>query len=532
MTSSNRFLHANKIVATGERSWRRIFHPSVRYGLLLLAAFLVGCATVPHDIPKTTSVFMTDTSDTHFGKLALNWADIHGEQSGFFPLGQGMDALGARLRMLEKAEKSVDLQYFLMKDDTAGRVMLHALLQAADRGVRIRFLLDDIFTSAPDSNLLLINQHPNVEVRLFNPISRRGMHWLNFLGDFRRANRRMHNKSFTVDNAVSIVGGRNIADEYFQLKKTSVFADFDVLAFGPIASDILTSFDAYWNHTLAIPIEQLSPEIEAGALEAERALVDTEVGATYSKIYEEALRSQLLQELITGQQSFFEANARVLADDPEKLENKVGVEHKKLVGELVTFLSKAEREVVFISPYYVPGKNGMELIRALTQKDIRVVVATNSLASNNHTPVHSGYTRYRKDTIRAGAELYEARADAGRTGEAGRDDVEEYTLHTKLILVDRRYLFVGSLNLDPRSIDINAEMGLLIDSEEMTGALADILDEMIPDLAYRVDLNAKGKLEWRGLIDGATVIETSEPQAGRWLRFKAWVLRIGPESQL
>jgi putative cardiolipin synthase len=339
----------------------------------------------------------------------------------------------------------------------------------------------------------------------------------------------MHNKSFTVDNAVSIVGGRNIADEYFQLKKTSVFADFDVLAFGPIASDILTSFDAYWNHKLAIPIEQLSSEVDAGVLEVERALVDAEVGATYAEVYEEALQSQLLQELITGQQSFFEANARVLADDPEKLENKVGIEHKKLVGELVTVLSNAEREVIFISPYFVPGKNGMELIRALAEKDIRVVVATNSLASNNHVPVHSGYTRYRKDTIRAGAELYEARADAERTGDDGAD---KFTLHTKLILVDRRYLFVGSLNLDPRSIDINAEMGLLIDSEEMTGALADVLDQMIPDRAYRVDLNAKGKLEWRGLIDGATVVETSEPQAGRWLRFKAWIMKIGPESQL
>jgi putative cardiolipin synthase len=520
------------MTVTGELDLRRATPTLVRYGLMLLVAFFAGCATVPHDIPKTTSVFMTDTSDTHFGRLALNWADTHGELSGFFPLGQGMDALGARLRMLEKAEKSVDLQYFLMKDDTAGQVMLHALLQAADRGVRIRFLLDDIFTSAPDRNLLLINQHPNVEVRLFNPISRRGMHWLNFLGDFRRANRRMHNKSFTVDNAISIVGGRNIADEYFQLKKTAVFADFDVLAFGPIASDILTSFDAYWNHTLAIPIEQLSSEVEADALEAVRALVDTEVGATYSEVYEEALQSQLLQELITGRQSFFEATARVLADDPEKLENKVGVEHQKLVGELVTFMSNAEREVIFISPYFVPGKNGVELIRALVEKDIRVIVATNSLASNNHTPVHSGYTRYRKDTIRAGAELYEARADAGRISQAGGDGVGKYTLHTKLILVDRRYLFVGSLNLDPRSIDINAEMGLLIDSEEMTGALADVLDEVISVLAYRVDLNAKGKLEWTGLIDGAAVVETSEPQAGRWLRFKAWILKIGPESQL
>ncbi len=504
----------------------------VHCAFILQAVFISGCATVPHDIPKTTSVFITDTSDTHFGKLLASGAEAYGDQSGFFPLGQGMDALGARLRMLDKAERGVDLQYFLMKDDTAGRVMLHALLKAADRGVRIRFLLDDIFTSAPDRNLLLINQHPNIEVRLFNPISRRGMHWLNFIGNFRQANRRMHNKSFTVDNAVSIVGGRNIADEYFQLKKTEVFSDFDILAFGPIASDILKSFDSYWNHTLAIPIEQLSSEVEAGALEAERVLIDAREDAAYSEIYQEALQSQLLQELITGQQSFFKASASVLADDPEKLENKISVEHNKLAGEIGELLSIAEREVIFISPYYVPGKNGVEIMRKLGEKGIRVVVATNSLASNNHVPVHSGYARYRKDTIRAGVELYEARADAGRVTQAGSNGADQFTLHTKLILVDRRYLFVGSLNLDPRSIDINAEMGLLIDSEEMTGALVDVLDGLMPSLAYHVVLNAKGQLEWRGVIDGAEVVETSEPQAGRWLRFKAWVMRIGPESQL
>jgi putative cardiolipin synthase len=243
------------------------------------------------------------TEETHFGRLAAGWADIHDDKSGFFPLGQGMDALGARLRLLEKSEKSADLQYFLMKDDTAGRVILHALLQAADRGVRVRFLLDDIFTEAPDRNLLLIDQHPNIEVRLFNPISRRGLHWLNFVGNFRQANRRMHNKSFTVDNAVSIVGGRNIADEYFQLTEAAVFADFDVLAVGPIAADILVSFDAYWNFSLAIPVDQLSSEVEAGTLEKERALIDAKISATYSRVYEEALQSRLLQDQIAGLQA-------------------------------------------------------------------------------------------------------------------------------------------------------------------------------------------------------------------------------------
>jgi putative cardiolipin synthase len=186
---------------------------------------------------------------------------------------------------------------------------------------------------------------------------------------------------------------------------------------------------------------------------------------------------------------------------------------------------------MFISPYYVPGKNGVEFARGMTDRGLRVVVATNSLASNNHVPVHSGYTRYRKDVIRAGVEVYEARADAGRFTQAVGGP-EKFTLHTKLIFIDRRYLFVGSLNLDPRSIDINAEMGLLIDSPEMTGAIASTLDEVIPQVAYRVVLNDKGKLEWHGAEDGAEVVETHEPQAGKWLRFKAWLMKIAPESQL
>ena len=469
--------------------------------------------------------------DTHFGRLIASWADVHGDKSGFFPLGQGMDALGARLRMLEKAEKNVDLQYFLMKDDTAGRVMLYALLQAADRGVRIRFLLDDIFTEAPDRILLLINQHPNIEVRLFNPISRRGLHWLNFVGNFRQANRRMHNKSFTVDNAVSIVGGRNIADEYFQLDESAVFADFDVLAIGPIASDILASFDAYWNFEFAIPIEKLSSEVDTGTLEQEIALINRRVSETYARVYRDAMQSRLLQELIAGERRYFEADARVLADDPEKLANEISIEHKKLIGELNEILRSAEQEVIFISPYFVPGNDVVELMRTLAEKGVRVVVATNSLASNNHVPVHSGYARYRRDTIRAGVELYEARADAERNNQ-GDDSIEKFTLHTKLIFVDRRYLFVGSLNLDPRSIDINAEMGLLIDSAEMTGSFAEAFDDRIQSFAYRVEVNSIGRLEWRGLIDGVEVIERNEPQAGLWLRFKAWVMRIGPESQL
>ncbi len=502
-----------------------------RIAILTVASMLCACASVPLDSPKNESVAIQDVADTHFGEAAEGWSRLHGNQSGFFPFVNGMDALGARLDMIEKAEKSVDLQYFLMKDDKAGLVITNALIGAADRGVRVRFLLDDVFTSASDRTLLLLSQHPNIEVRLFNPISRRGLYSLNFVGSFSKANRRMHNKSFTVDNAISIVGGRNIADEYFQLKDDSVFADFDVLAFGEIAKAISTSFDIYWNHELAVPIEQLLDVDDSESLETERSRLAEEAKATYAAVYKEALSSELLQDLISGNQPLFVADATVIADDPDKLVNPVGTEYMGLATDVDRILRQAERELIFISPYYVPGDDGVQYVRDLEEKGVRVVVVTNSLASNNHVAVHSGYSGYRKDVIGAGVELYEVRANAGREAQGG-EGPDVLTLHTKLILIDRRYLFVGSLNLDPRSLEINAEMGLLIDSEELVGAMATGIGEVIPSIAYQVVLNDENRLEWRGNIDGEPVTESTEPLAGTWLRFKAWFLKIAPESQL
>ena len=503
-----------------------------RITFLFLATLLAGgCAAVPLDVPKAESLAIPVTADTFIGAAAERWSKRYPDQSGFYPLLNGMDALGARLDMIEKAGKSIDLQYFLMKDDTAGLVVANALIRAADRGVRVRFLLDDVFTESPDRTLLLLSQHPNIEVRLFNPISRRGLYALNFLGHFRKANRRMHNKSFTVDNAISIVGGRNIADEYFQLKRDEVFADFDVLAFGKIAQAVSNSFDLYWNHQLAIPVEQLRDTDDSEVLALERERLAAESEETYRAIYEAALSSELLQDRIAGEQSLFVADATVIADDPDKLINPVGREFMGLAADVDKVLRQAERELIFISPYYVPGDDGVQYVRDLVDKGIRVVVVTNSLASNNHVAVHSGYSGYRKDVIKAGVELYEVRANAGSEVKDG-DDVGTLTLHTKLILIDRRYLFVGSLNLDPRSLEINAEMGLLIDTAELVGAMAEGLEEVVPTVAYQVRLDDKGHLRWHGRVNGAPVTERKEPLTSAWLRFKAWFLKIAPDSQL
>ena len=509
-------------------------HRFCRIAILLLASALFsGCATVPFDQPKTHSETITDTADTRLGKGVHEWTSENGGLSGIYPLSQGMDALGARLRLAEIAERSIDLQYFLMKDDTAGLVMMNALLKAADRGVRVRFLLDDIFTTSADRNLLLLNQHPNIEVRLFNPVSRRGISSkLNFVGDFRQANRRMHNKSFTVDNQISIVGGRNIADEYFQLKEGSVFVDFDVLAMGPVAAEISQSFDEFWNHSRAVPMEQVADNKTNEDLETVRADIAEEFDGAYDEVYGRALESQLLQDLIASREPAFPAYAVVLSDSPDKLINDIGEEHMQLANDLLDVLHSAREEIIFITPYYVPGKDGVEIMRQLVDKGIRVIILTNSLASNNHTPVHSGYARYRKDVIRAGVELYEARANAASETRGAVEGVDAMTLHTKAFLIDDRYLFVGSLNLDPRSIEINAEMGLLIDSPEIVSAFTDRADERLSNIAYRVLLNDKGQLEWHGRINGEDVVETHEPLASPWLRFKAWFMKIAPENQL
>lgn len=500
--------------------------------ILLFLAFVLcasGCVSVPLDRPKSKSVAILDNTNTEFGHLAQGWTERHGEASGFFPFVFGMEALGARLELADNAEASIDLQYFLMKDDTAGAVVSEALWKAADRGVRIRFLLDDVFTSAPDSGLVFLNSHPNIQVRLFNPISRKGFHAINFIGHFRRANRRMHNKSFTVDNAISIVGGRNIADEYFQLKSDAVFSDFDVLAFGPVVRQVSTSFDSYWNHALAVPIEYLVDGHSHVLPEPDDS--DTKVNQKQESIYEQALDSELVQQLADGEQALFVANARVIADAPEKLQNAVGVGNTQLATELGKLLAASERELLFVSPYYVPGDDGVAFIRDIVNSGVRVVVVTNSLASTNHIPVHSAYSGHRRSILHAGVELYEVRADAGREAQ-GQGGPERLTLHTKLIVIDRRYLFVGSLNLDPRSIEINAEMGLLIDSPKLAELVASGLTNDLPGVAYRVVSNEHGRLEWHTTIDGHSVIETTEPLSSRWRRFKALILRIVPEDQL
>jgi len=503
------------------------------FAAIVCALFLAGCATAPLDFPKSYSEAITDTSDTHLGREVAEWTAVHPGKSGFYPLVGGIDAFGARLALIDRAEASIDAQYFLMKPDSAGRLFAFKLLEAADRGVRVRLLLDDIFTTVEDEAFEVMNQHPNIELRLFNPIGRGGVFMVNYLGNFKLANRRMHNKSFTVDNQISIVGGRNIADEYFELLDDEEFKDFDMLALGPVAAEIAKTFDLFWNHELAVPMEAYESAGDLPDLASARAAVDTKTVETSHQIYEKALSSPLIKDLMDDKVELFPADSIVVTDDPEKLLHKVSADYKVLVTVLATMIDEAESEVIVITPYFIPGKNGVEFWRSISNKGVRVIVLTNSLASNNHTPVHAAYSGYRHDLIDAGVELYELRVDSSHLPEGSdQQSYESVTLHVKALLIDRKHTFVGSLNLDPRSIDINTEMGVLIENAELAGGMTERFLEALPALAYRVTEDERGKLRWTTVIEGREIIETSEPQASRWLRLKAFMMRILPEGQL
>ncbi|MFW2437986.1 MAG: phospholipase D family protein [Arenicellales bacterium] len=502
--------------------------------VLLLLLTVSGCVSMPLDHPKTPTTALTDTADTYLARESATWRDGQLQGNGFYSLSKGKDAFGARLVLMKRAERSIDVQYFLMKPDNAGLVFTEKLMEAADRGVRVRLLLDDIFTTVDDGYFSFMNAHPNIEVRIFNPISRKGLYLFNYIGHFSLTNRRMHNKSFIVDNQAAIVGGRNIAVEYFQLETTGEFIDFDMFATGPIVRDISDSFDTYWNNELAVPMEAISGKPDQQLLEQDKKTVKMLMEKAGDSIYADAINSPLMRQFSADELDPYMAEARMIVDDPSKLTAEISDEHQIVATEIAQVLSEAKQEIILLTPYFIPGKSGIEFIKGLRDKGVKIVLLTNSLASNNHTAVHSAYSSYRKDLLKAGVELWEARANASViTVESDSTTLTEpLTLHTKGILIDRRQVFVGSLNLDPRSIDINTEMGLLIESEQLVSGMTDNVLAHIPMIAYRLQLDDSGNISWHANIDGHDVVETTEPLTDWWRRFSAWFLKIVPEQQL
>lgn len=499
--------------------------------LLLSAALLAGCAELPPQDKRSHSVTIVETGDTQLGQAIAPMAALHPGRSGIYALSDGRDAFAARALLAAAAQRTLDVQYYIWHKDITGTLLFDALRQAAARGVRVRLLLDDNNTAGLDQVLLQLGRQPNLEVRLFNPFTLRTPRPLGYLTDFSRLNRRMHNKSFTADNQATIVGGRNVGDEYFGAAGDVLFADLDVLAIGPVVTEVSHDFDRYWNSASAYPAALLlKPEDgDNSTLAGDAKQLDQRQAA---QAYLQAMRtSPFFQQLIARQLPFEWASTRMISDDPAKVLNQARP-GTGVAANLTRLLGVPNQELDLVSPYFVPGKEGTQAFSDMARQGVKVHILTNALEATDVAAVHAGYAKWRKPLLQAGVTLYESR----RTWEEG--DAREQTghfgssassLHAKTFAVDDQRIFVGSFNFDPRSIDLNTEMGLVIDSPAMAGKLGAAMRSSVPQRAYQVLLDADGKLYWlaRDAKGGVTRFDT-EPNTSVWKRMGVAILSLLP----
>jgi cardiolipin synthase C len=501
--------------------------------LCLSASLLGGCSTLPSLENRRTSTALLDTRDTRLGRAVAPLADAHPGKSGIYPLPDAREAFAARVLLAQAAERSLDAQYYIWRKDMSGTLLLEALHAAADRGVRVRLLLDDHGTSGIDTTLAALDSHPNIEVRLFNPFVFRGPRALGFITDFSRANRRMHNKSFTADNQATIIGGRNIGDEYFDATEGFVFVDLDVMAVGPVVHDVSYAFDRYWASGSSYPADRLLPPADP-ALIAELAsaasLIERNPAAA---AYMDALRqSPFIRELLEGGLALEWAPTRLVSDDPAKGLG-LAAPQALLLQKLKDTMGEPAAELALVSAYFVPAA-GTGAFSALAERGVKVTVLTNSLEATDVVPVHAGYAKRRKSLLEAGTALYELRRLSPDTwgvkhvGLGGSTGSSASGLHAKTFSVDRSRVFIGSFNFDPRSAKLNTEMGVVIDSPALAQRIAAAFDSSIPANAYAVRLSDAGGLYWLECRDGQCVRHDTEPGTSFWQRAGVWFLSLLP----
>jgi cardiolipin synthase C len=510
-----------------------------RCGILSLMLSLGACGGLPKGGERAPSTAAKGNGGTALAAAVRLRVAAHPGQSGLHALPDGRDALVARLALADAAQRSLDVQYFIWNKDLAGKVLLEHLFRAADRGVRVRLLLDDLGTMPSDATLLAIDSHPNIEVRMFNPVALRSPRLLGMIADLVRINKRMHNKSFTADGQVAIVGGRNIGDEYFGANEAMNFADLDVVVIGPVVREVSDEFDLYWNHQASIPIAALSRQnTTSEEFAAKRAtLTAFNTTAEYSAYAESVRDSEFARQLKNHAVSYSWGRATIVSDHPDKVLTSAAKTETHLAPKLRQVVDATKRELFLVSPYFVPGKKGVELLAGVRQRGARVVLITNSLASTDGVPVHSKYQLYRKPLLRTGVELYEIKPTAGALQERrpgsfrGPSGSGSAGLHAKTFAFDRRIGFIGSYNLDPRSSKLNTEMGVLFDCPPLAKRLPETTERDLDRNAYRVEL-AGHRLVWVTREGDKQVRYNSEPEAGLWKRIKAQVLSWLPIEDL
>ena len=506
---------------------------------LLIAS---GCAGLPPNTSNPETHALQDTTDTRLGEKYRNLKKGHPADSGFFLLGNGLDAFVARAGLAQLADRTIDAQYYMIHNDLTGILFTNQLLKAADRGIRVRVLIDDIDHDGRDEGLSTLAAHPNIDLRVFNPFDRQTLRALQFITRFGSVTRRMHNKSFTVDNQVTIVGGRNIGDEYFEADPTLAFADLDLLAIGPVVNQVSSSFDEYWNNSMAYPIAVLRPDlVEKGDLEEVRKrlaeYLQQESVTEYIKTLE---GSRLVNSIKNNEEKYIWGEARVLADHPDKLESYEKDQVYQLSFQMKLYFEGLNKEFIIFSPYFVPGKSGTKFLGDLARSGVRVRIMTNSLASTDVGVVHAGYAKHRRELLRAGVELYEMNkrpTKAQRKQKKGTSGSSKASLHAKSFVLDREQVFIGSLNLDPRSVTENTEIGIMVNSKEVANDMAKAFDHMAETMAFRLKLNTDEDgmelISWHGKENEKERVWLVEPNTGFWERLGIFFISLLPlESQL
>lgn len=495
--------------------------PAALRWLFAVTVVLAGGCALPSLQGRPTTVSITDTADTRLGRIVALPVQAHAGKTGIHPLPVAEDAFAARVLLAAAAQKSIDAQYYIWHDDVTGNLLFEALWQAAERGVRVRLLLDDNDTAGLDRKIAALAAHPNIAVRLFNPLAVRSMRWTNYLFDFSRLNHRMHNKSYTVDNRVTVVGGRNIGDEYFDAGSGVAFADLDVMAVGPIVQEVSNTFDLYWNCAEAYPaIGIVGAASSKDAASLKDGFTQTHANPRAQRYLDTLRQSGLITALIQGELPLEWSDVRLVYDEPSKV--READRDALLLPRLLQAIGAPRTQMDLVSPYFVPMEEGTKSFAQLLQRGVKLRVLTNSLESNDVAAVHAGYAKRRKSLLEAGVELYELRR-ASIPAQHVSTGGSSAALHAKTFQIDGRCVFVGSFNFDPRSAKLNTEMGFVIDSAVLAGRIRTFFDTEAAQVAYKVELSG-GDLEWIENSGDRRKVYHSEPGSSAFRRGSVKVL--------
>lgn len=523
------------------------------HAFILVLALLGACASLPpgSDFPRTPSTALLHPETTRLGQHFASAERSNGSDSGFSIIPVGAEGFLIRMQMINAAERTLDLQYFIFHGDETGALLTDAVLRAADRGVRVRVLVDDGETAAGDEQISALAAHASVEIRIFNPFAYRGHIQLiriaELLLNYARLNYRMHNKLLVVDNAMALMGGRNIGDQYFQIDPELQFADDDVFVAGPVAQQLSGTFDEFWNSSLSIPAQALSKEDSSHAALAEQR---QDLGAPSLQLRADGFdyagliaTGEPFQALLSGRRPLVWAPTLLASDSPDKKRVESGERVGRLMRRTVAnATSAAQSELLMVTPYFIPGKEGMQMFAELRRRGVRVRVLTNSLESSTVTVAQSGYMHFRKPLLADGVDIFEIRSllgDAHGSGQtAAISRFGNYSLHAKLFVIDRKRVYIGSMNFDQRSMHLNTEVGLIIDSPELAAQIATRFEAMTqPQNSYALSLqnrpHRRPRLVWHTRENGVAVDYYREPARNGGQRLLAHLLALLPvDSQL